>query len=119
VNICLPNRNGYKEINLKTDDMVLQTAFSHPFNLPPILKPCVTKEKFLATLSNAEQVIATLKTTTNLQFFQKAYSALVEKKYKHVSTSSTYAPNMRTTAKSSAISQTPYIYQISLEQNKG
>ena len=98
--------------------MALQTAFPHLFNLPPILKPCVTKEKSLAALSNAEQVMATLETTTDPQFLQKAYPALVEKKYKHVSTSSTRAPNMRTTAKSSAMSQTPYICQISLEQNK-
>jgi len=62
--------------------------------------------------------MATLETTTNLQFLQKVYPALVEKKYKHISTSSTCAPNMRTTAKSSAMSQTPYIYQIFLEQNK-
>ena len=100
------------------DDMALQTAFSHLFNLPPILKPCVTKEKSLATLSNAEQVMATLETTTDLQFLQKTYPALVEKKYKHISTSSTHASNMRTTAKSSTMSQTPYICQISLEQNK-
>jgi len=98
--------------------MALQTAFPHSFNLSPILKPCVTKEKSLAILSNAEQVTATLETTTNLQFLQKAYPALVEKKYKHVNTSSIHAPNMRTTAKSSVISQTPYICQISLEQNK-
>jgi len=118
VNICLSNRNGYREIDLKMDDMALQTAFPHPFNLSPILKPCITKEKSLATLSNTEQVTATLETTTNPQFLQKAYSALVEKKYKHVSISSTHAPNMRTTTKSSAMSQTPYICQISLEQNK-
>jgi len=118
MNICLPNRNGYGEIDLKTDDMALQTAFPHPFNLPPILKPCVTKEKSLAALSNAEQVMATLETTTDPQFLQKAYPALVEKKYKHINISSTCAPNMRTTAKSSAMSQTPYICQISLEQNK-
>jgi len=72
--------------------MALQTAFPHPFNLPPILKPCVTKEKSLAALSNAEQVTAALETTTNPQFLQKAYPALVEKKYKHVNTSSTCAP---------------------------
>jgi len=106
VNICLPNGNGYREIDL---NMALQTAFPHLFNLPPILKPCITKEKSLATLSNTEQVTATLETTTDPQFLQKAYSALVEKKYKHISTSSTHAPNMRTTAKSSAMSQTPYI----------
>ena len=94
------------------EDMALQTAFPHPFNLPPILKPCVTKEKSLAALSNAEQVMATLETTTDPQFLQKTYPALVEKKYKHVSTSSTCAPNMRTTAKSSAISQTPYMPDI-------
>jgi len=118
VNICLPNRNRYGEIDIKTDNMALQTAFPHLFNLPPILKPCITKEKSLAILSNAEQVMATLETTTNPQFLQKAYSALVEKKYKHVSTSSTCVPNMRITAKSSAMSQTLYICQISLEQNK-
>jgi len=118
MNICLPNGNRYGEIDLKTVDMALQTAFPHLFNLPPIVKPCVTKEKSLAALSNAEQVMATLETTTDPQFLQKAYPALVEKKYKHVSTSSTRAPNTRTTAKSSAMSQTPYICQISLEQNK-
>jgi len=72
----------------------------------------------LAALSNAEQVMATLETTTDSQFLQKAYPVLVEKKYKHISTSLTCAPNMRTTAKSSTMSQTPYICQISLEQNK-
>jgi len=81
MNICLPNGNGYGEIDLKMDDMALQTTFPHPFNLPPILKPYITKEKSLATLSNAEQVMATLETTTDPQFLQKAYSALVEKKY--------------------------------------
>ena len=68
MNICLPNRNEYGEIDLKTDNMALQTTFPHSFNLPPILKPYVTKEKSLATLSNVEQVMATLETTTNLQF---------------------------------------------------
>ena len=48
--------------------MALQTAFSYSFNLPPILKPYITKEKSLATLSNVEQIMATLKTTTNPQF---------------------------------------------------
>jgi len=98
--------------------MALQTIFPHLFNIPPILKPCTTKEKSLATLSNAEQIMATLETTTNPQFLQKAYPAFVEKKYKHISTLSTHAPNMRTTAKSSTMSQAPYICQISLEQNK-
>jgi len=84
MNICLPNGNGYGEINLKIDDMALQTTFPHLFNLPPILKPCTTKEKYLAILFNAEQVMATLETTTNPQFLQKAYPALVEKKYKHI-----------------------------------
>ena len=96
----------------------MQTIFPHFSNPPPILKPCTTKEKSLATLSNAEEVMATLETTTNPQFLQKAYPAFVEKKYKHISTSSTQAPNMRTTAKSSTMSQAPYICQISLEQNK-
>ena len=100
------------------DDMALQTAFPYLFNLPPILKPCVTKEKSLAALSNAEQVIATLETTTDPQFLQKTYPALIEKKYKYVSILSIYAPNMRTTAKSSTMSQALYIYQIYLEQNK-
>jgi len=109
VNICLPNGNRYGEIDLKMDDMALQTAFPHPFNLSPILKPCVTREKSLAVLSNAEQVTATLETTTDPQFLQKAYPALVEKKYKHISTSLTHAPNMRTTAKFSAMSQTSYM----------
>ena len=49
--------------------------------------------------------MATLKTTTNLQFPQKVYYALVEKKYKHVSTSFTHTPNIRIIAKSSAMSQ--------------
>jgi len=52
VNIYLPNGNGYGEINLKTDNMALQTAFLHLFNPPPILKPCATKEKSLAALCN-------------------------------------------------------------------
>jgi len=120
MNTCLPNGNGYGygEIDLKLDNMALQTAFPHLFNPPPILKPCATKEKSLATLFNVEQVTATLETTTNPQFLQKAYPALVEKKYKHVSTSLTHAPNMRTIAKSSTMSQAPYTCQISLEQNK-
>ena len=118
MNTCLPNGNRYGEINLKIDDMALQTTFPYLFNLFPILMPCATKEKSLTTLYNAEQVTATLETTTNLQFLQKAYPALVEKKYKHGNTSLTHAPNMRTTAKSSAMSQVLYICQISLEQNK-
>ena len=116
--LCLPNGNGYGEIDLKMDDMALQTTFPHPFNLSPILKPCITKEKSLAALSNVEQVTATLETTTDPQFLQKVYFALVKKKYKHISISSTCASNMRTTAKPSTISQTSYICQISLEQNK-
>jgi len=118
VNICLPNGNRYREVDLKMDDIALQTTFPYLFNISPILKPCITKEKSLATLCNAEQVIATLETTTNLQFLQKAYPALIEKKYKHGNTSLTHAPNMRTTAKFSAIFQALYICQISLEQNK-
>jgi len=110
MNTFLPNRNRYGEIEPKMDNMPLQTASLYLFNLSPILKPCTTKEKSLATLFNAEQVIATLKTTTNLQFPQKVYPALVGKKYKYVSTSSTHAPNMRITAKSSAMSQALYIY---------
>ena len=82
--------------------MALQTAFPHLFNPSPILKPYATKEKSLTTLYNAEQVMATLETTTNPQFLQKAYSALVEKKYKYRNT--LHAPNMRTTTKSSAMS---------------
>jgi len=118
MNICLPNGNGYGEIDLKMDNIALQTTSFHLFNLPPILNPCITKEKSLATLSNAEQVTATLETTTNPQFLQKAYPALVEKKYKHTSTLLTHAPNMRTTVKSSTMSQAPYICQIFLEQTK-
>ena len=118
MNIYLPNGNGYGEINLKTDDMALQTAFSYFFNLSSILKPCVTKEKSLAALSNKEQIMATLETTTDPQFLQKAYPALVKKKYKYVSTSLIHALNMRTTAKFSTMSQALYICQISLEQNK-
>ena len=53
---------------MEMDDMPLQTTSPHLFNPTPILKPCqdTTKEKFLATLFNAEQVIATLETTTDL-----------------------------------------------------
>jgi len=105
MNTFLPNRNGFGEIDLKMDNMFMQTASFHLFNLSPILKPYTTKEKSLAILFNAEQVMATLKTTTNLQFSQKVYPALVEKKYKHVSTLSIHTPNMRITAKSSAMSQ--------------
>ena len=90
--------------------MALQTAFLLLFNLLPILKPCITKEKSLAVLSNVEQVTATLETTTDTQFLQKAYSVFVEKKYKHVSTSLTCASNMRTITKSFTMSQTLYIY---------
>jgi len=42
MNTCLPNGNGYGEIDLKTDDMALQTAFPHLFNPSPILKPYAT-----------------------------------------------------------------------------
>ena len=120
MNICLSNGNKYGEIDLKIDNMPLQTTFSHLFNLLPILKSCVTKEKSLAALFNTKQVTATLKTTTNLQFLYKAYSALTEKKYKYISISSTHTSNIRTTAKSSVISQASYICQISisLKQNK-
>ena len=118
MNICLPNGNRYGEIDLKMDNIALQTTSPYFFNLSPILKSCIIKEKSLATLSNAKQIIATLETTTNPQFLQKAYLALVEKKYKLVSTSLTHTPNMRTTAKSSTMSQASYIYQIYLEQNK-
>ena len=62
--------------------------------------------------------MATLKTTTNLQFSQKVYPTLVKKKYKYVSILSIHTPNIKTTVKSSAMSQALYIYQISLEQNK-
>ena len=117
MNTCLSNGNEYGEIDL-IDDMALQTTFSHLFNLLSILKLCATKEKSLAALFNAEQVMAILETTTNPQFLQKAYSVFVEKKYKYISISLIYAPNIRTTAKSSIISQALYICQISLEQNK-
>jgi len=99
-----------KSINPRMNNMPLQTVSLHLFNLSPILKPYATKEESLAVLSNSEQVMATLETTTNLQFPQKVYSALVERKYKYMSTSSIPAPNMRTTTKSSAISQALYIY---------
>ena len=107
VNTILPNRNEYREINPKIDDIPLQATL---FNPPPKSKPYTTKEKSLAILFNAKQVIATLKTTTNLQFSQKVYPTLVERKYKHMSTSSTHVPNMRTTSKSFAIFQAPYTY---------
>ena len=68
MNTYLPNRNGYREINLKIDDMTLQTTFPYLFNPSSILKSCTTKEKSLATLCNAEQVMATLETTTDPQF---------------------------------------------------
>ena len=54
MNICLSNGNEYGEIDLKIDNMPLQTTFSHLFNLLPILKSCVTKEKSLAALFNAK-----------------------------------------------------------------
>jgi len=47
--------------------MPLQTTFSHLFNLLPILKSCVTKEKSLAALFNAKQVTATLETTVKIE----------------------------------------------------
>ena len=47
----------------------MQTIFPHFSNPPPILKPCTIKEKSLAALFNTEQVMATLETTTDLQFF--------------------------------------------------
>ena len=52
MNRCLPNGNRYGEINLKIDDIALQTTFLHLFNLPFILKSCTTKEKSLAALCN-------------------------------------------------------------------
>jgi len=68
MNTCLPNRNGYREIDLKIDDMALQTTSLYLFNPSFILKSCTTKEKSLATLYNAEQVITTLEITTDPQF---------------------------------------------------
>ena len=115
VNTYLPNGNRYGEINPRMSNMLLQTVSLHLFNLSPILKPYITKEKSLATLSNVEQVMATLKTTTNLQFPQRVYPALIERNYKYMSTSSIPAPNMRPTTKFSAISQALHIYQIFLE----
>jgi len=85
---------------------------------PTISEPYTTKEKSLAVLFNAKQLITTLETITDPQFSQKVYPALVEKKYKYVNTLSIYVPNMRTTTKSSAMSQALYIYQIFLKQNK-
>ena len=90
MNTCLPNRNRNGKIDLKTDDIALQTVFLYLFNLPPTLKPYTTKEKSLAALCNTKQVMATSETTTNSQFLQKVYPALVEKKYKYVNTSSTH-----------------------------
>ena len=58
MNIFLPNRNRYREIDPKIDNIPLQTTFS-------ILKPYVIKEKSLVVLFNIEQIMATLKTTTN------------------------------------------------------
>jgi len=74
MNTCLLNRNGYREIDLKIDNMTLQTISPYFFNLSSILESCATKEKSLATLCNIEQVMATLETTTDPQFLQKAYS---------------------------------------------
>jgi len=110
VNTFLPNGNRYGEINPRINNMLLQTVSLHLFNLSPILKPYTTKEKSLAALSNEEHFMATLKTTTNLQFPQRVYPALIERNYKYMSISSTPAPNMRTTTKFSAISQALYIY---------
>ena len=109
MNTYLPNGNEYREIDLKIDNMALQTIFPYLFNPPSNLKSCTTKEKYFATLCNAEQITVTLETTINLQFLQKTYSALLEKKYKHGNTSLTYTPNMRTTTKFSTMSQAPYI----------
>ena len=117
MNTFLPNENRYGEINPKMDNMPLQTIFSYPFNLPPILKLCKIKQKSFTILFNIKQIIATLQTTTNPQFSQKVYSVLVNRKYEHVSTSFTHTSNIRTT-KSSTISHVLYIYQIFLEQNK-
>jgi len=118
VNAFLSNGNRYREINTRMDDMLLQTTSPHFFNPSPILKPYTTREKSLAILFNSEQVIATLKTTTNPQFSQKVYSAFVKRNYKHISISSTHVPNMRTTAKFFTISQALYTHQIFLGQNK-
>ena len=56
MNTCLPNGNEYGEIDLKIDNIALQTTFPYLFNLPFTLKSCTTKEKSLATLCNIEQV---------------------------------------------------------------
>jgi len=66
MNIYLQNRNKYREINLKIDNIALQTVFLYLFNPLSILKPYATKRKSLATLFNVEQITATLETTTNL-----------------------------------------------------
>jgi len=71
----------------------------------------------IAILFNVKQAMATLETTTDLQFSQKTYSVLVKRNYKHESMLSTYALNIRTTTKFSIMSQALYIYQISLEPN--
>ena len=76
----------------------------------PHLKSYTTKEKSLATSFDVEQTMATLETTINLQFPQKTYLALVERNYKHMSTLSTHAPDMRTTTKFSTMSQALYKY---------
>jgi len=56
MNTCLPNGNEYGEIDLKMDDIALQTTFPYLFNSLSTLKSCATKEKSLAALCNIEQV---------------------------------------------------------------
>ena len=62
--------------------------------------------------------MATSETTTDPQFSQRAYPALMERNYKHMSTLSAHAPNMRTTAKFSTMFQASYTSQMSLGPNK-
>ena len=66
----------------------------------------------MATSFNVEQTMATLETTTNLQFSQKTYSVLVKGNYKHRSILFTHALDMRTIVKSFTISQAQYIPDI-------
>ena len=69
MNTFLPNRNGFGEINPKMNNISLQTASSHFFNLSPILKPCTIKEKYLTILFNVEQVMVSDMQSLDASFF--------------------------------------------------
>jgi len=92
MNTCLSNRNRYGEINLKIDNIALQTTFLHLFNLLFILKSCTTKEKSLAALCNVypcEEEIQTWKYIIDICFQYKNHCQIL-----HNISSSIYMPDI-------------------------